>query len=254
MPGVGGLVLLSEPCLAALTIFFCYPHGSNKPTRNGRRPRRRVPVLLRLAVNRTLTALFTFLDDPYVIFQLQKVEKVHDATRDELWTHARIRLHDGKTKLWNRRVLQSRASVEVRQSTPIISTRLNDSRKSRGHPELVHAQLEAKKSEHQILLERILQTCYLSDSCSCFARLFEATSTCATSILIGQSSVPRTTTRAPYCRSILRQRHVQVTASPPHSLSHRDLDLSATQQSQTLWSDLLVQVIHVCTIVGEGRF
>ena len=89
-----------------------------------------MPVLLRLAVNRTLTALFTFSDDPYVIFQLQKVEKVHDATRDELWTHARIRLHDGKTKLWNRsrllpqgcadlaafvRVLQSRASVEVRK-------------------------------------------------------------------------------------------------------------------------------------------
>ena len=190
-----------------------------------------MPVLLRLAVNRTLTALFTFLDDPYVIFQLHQVEKVHDATRDELWTHARIRLHDGKTKLWNRsrllpqgcadlgafvRVLQSRASVEVRQNTPIISTRLNDSRKSRGHPELVHAQLEAKKSEHQILLERILQTCYLSDSCSCFTHLFEATSTCATSILIGQSSA-----RAPYCRSILRQRHVQVTASPPRSLSHR---------------------------------
>jgi len=119
-----------------------------------------MPVLLRFSVTRTPTALFTFSDDPYVIFQLQKVEKVHDATRDELWTHARIRLHDGKTKLWNRRVLQSRASVEVRQSTPIISTRLNDSRKSRGHPELVHAQLEAKKSEHQILLERILQTCY----------------------------------------------------------------------------------------------
>ena len=187
-----------------------------------------MPVLLRLAVNRTLTALFTFLDDPYVIFQLQRWKR---CTTPRLWTHARIRLHDGKTKLWNRsrllpqgcadlgafvRVLQSRANVEVRQNTPIISTRLNDSRKSRGHPELVHAQLEAKKSEHQILLERILQTCYLSDSCSCFAHLFEATSTCATSILIGQSSA-----RAPYCRSILRQRHVQVTASPPHSLSHR---------------------------------
>ena len=42
------------------------------------------------------------LDDIYVICSPRGVLEVHRVLQEELWAHARIRIHHGKTQLWNR--------------------------------------------------------------------------------------------------------------------------------------------------------
>ena len=46
-------------------------------------------------------AVFAFLDDVYVVAPPERVRVLYDALAAALWAHARIRLHEGKTRIWN---------------------------------------------------------------------------------------------------------------------------------------------------------
>ena len=46
--------------------------------------------------------LFAFLDDIFVVCSPDRVADVHASLQAELWRHARIQVHQGKTQLWNR--------------------------------------------------------------------------------------------------------------------------------------------------------
>ena len=70
-----------------------------------------MPLLFSLGQHAALAAnarleggkrLFAYLDDIYVICSPRRVLEVHRVLQEELWAHARIRIHDGKTQLWNR--------------------------------------------------------------------------------------------------------------------------------------------------------
>ena len=46
-------------------------------------------------------AISAFLDDKYVVSAPERTGELHGALEDALWRHARIRLHQGKTRVWN---------------------------------------------------------------------------------------------------------------------------------------------------------
>ena len=46
--------------------------------------------------------LLTFLDDLYIVTSPGRTVEVHNILREELWRHARISVHQGKTRIWNR--------------------------------------------------------------------------------------------------------------------------------------------------------
>ena len=46
-------------------------------------------------------AIFAFLDDVYVVSAPERVRTLYDALAATLWHRARIRLHEGKTRIWN---------------------------------------------------------------------------------------------------------------------------------------------------------
>ena len=46
-------------------------------------------------------AIFAFLDDVYVVSAPERVRTIYDALAAALWHSARIRLHEGKTRIWN---------------------------------------------------------------------------------------------------------------------------------------------------------
>ena len=45
--------------------------------------------------------VFAFLDDTYVVSRPERTGAVHGTLQDALWRHAGIRLHAGKTRVWN---------------------------------------------------------------------------------------------------------------------------------------------------------
>ena len=45
--------------------------------------------------------IFAFLDDIYVKTSPARVSQMYVILQQELWRHARIRVHDGKTQVWN---------------------------------------------------------------------------------------------------------------------------------------------------------
>ena len=46
--------------------------------------------------------LLAFLDDLYVVSTPERTVAVHNILREELWQHAKISVHNGKTRVWNR--------------------------------------------------------------------------------------------------------------------------------------------------------
>ena len=71
-----------------------------------------MPLLFSLGQQRALSAiarqlkdggrLFAFLDGLYVSCQPARVAEIHRVMRIELWTHSKISIHHGETKLWNK--------------------------------------------------------------------------------------------------------------------------------------------------------
>ena len=112
-----------------------------------------------------------FLDDIYVVCAPERVADIHASLQVELWRHARISVHQGKTQLWNRagvvpsgtEALTAAARVEdedaivwrgdpelpeVEQGIRLLGTPL-------GHPVFVEDQLARLTTSHRVLLERI---------------------------------------------------------------------------------------------------
>ena len=46
-------------------------------------------------------AVFAFLDDVYIVALPERTRALYDALSNALWDRARIRLHEGKTRIWN---------------------------------------------------------------------------------------------------------------------------------------------------------
>ena len=71
-----------------------------------------MPMLFSLELHAALMAvaarlregerLLAFLDDLYIVTSPDRTVEVHNILREELWCHARISLHQGKTRIWNR--------------------------------------------------------------------------------------------------------------------------------------------------------
>ena len=70
-----------------------------------------MPMLFSLGQHAALTATLdmlwgserplAFLDYLYVVTTLERTVEVHNVLREELWRHARTRVHHGKTRIWN---------------------------------------------------------------------------------------------------------------------------------------------------------
>ena len=137
-----------------------------------------MPMLFSLGQQQALVAiqarlqddekLFAFLDDIYIVCTPARVEDVHKIMKDELWAHARIRVHQGKTQVWNRGGTRptgvdalTRAAQAVRPGAlvwkgdldlPADRQGLRVLRAPIGSPEY---ELEAKSTERAVLLDRI---------------------------------------------------------------------------------------------------
>ena len=114
--------------------------------------------------------LFAYLDDVYVVSKPDRVGAIYTALQEALWTHARIRVHGGKTHVWNlagqkpdvceamqriAEVSNPRAQVwrgsevpSTKQGIKVLGTPL-------GHPDYVATHLEEMRRKHDVLLEAI---------------------------------------------------------------------------------------------------
>ena len=139
-----------------------------------------MPLLFSLGQHRALVAvqarlregerLFAFLDDVYVICAPDRAGDVHKILQEELWRHAKIQVHHGKTKMWNRsgtpagveeltasaRVLDPNALVwRGNHALPTSSRGFKVLGVPIGHPDFVEEFLARKTREHELLFERI---------------------------------------------------------------------------------------------------
>ena len=111
-----------------------------------------------------------FLDDIYLLCRPARVLTVHTIAQRELWRHARIRVHSGKTHIWNmagarpercevlERLAQQEdpeARVWTGSNVPLEQQGIRILGTPLGHDEFVRAQLEMKSREHDVLLSRI---------------------------------------------------------------------------------------------------
>ena len=142
---------------------------------------RLMPLLFCLAQHTALHAvadqlregghLFAFLDDLYVVRRPDRVGEIHSILQRELFRHAHISLHLGKTKIWNRSgdepeacarlqaaaVVADESAVVCRgdHTLPVPSQGVKILESPVGHPAYVSAQLQAKSDSHLVLLDRI---------------------------------------------------------------------------------------------------
>ena len=113
--------------------------------------------------------LFAFLDDTYIVCKPARVAPICGFLESALWRLAGIRIHVGKTQIWNQAgirpdicdALEVSASKEPsvrvwrgsmvptdRQGIKLLGTPL-------GHPDYVARHLQSVVQEHRVLLERI---------------------------------------------------------------------------------------------------
>ena len=59
--------------------------------------------------------LFAFLDYIYLVSKPERVGEAHSVLERELWVHAKIRVHSGKTHVWNRSGRRPLACDELQQ-------------------------------------------------------------------------------------------------------------------------------------------
>ena len=84
--------------------------------------------------------LFAFLDDIYVVCSPDRVADVHASLQAELWRHARIQVHQGKTQVWNRDGVMPRGTEAL---TAAARTEDEDAIVWRGDPASAGAGREA---------------------------------------------------------------------------------------------------------------
>ena len=111
-----------------------------------------------------------FLDDVYMATPPERVGPMFAVVQEELYVHAAIRVHHGKTKVWNQagvrpvgcnaleqiaRVTHPEAVVWTGSMIPIAQQGIKVLGTPIRHPDFVAAQLEAVRREHEVLLNRI---------------------------------------------------------------------------------------------------
>ena len=140
-----------------------------------------MPLLFSLGQHRALEAiagrleegerLFAYLDDVYVVCSPARVSEVHAILAQELERHAHIRLHLGKTQIWNRGGTVPTGVAELTAAArrvkpdavvwrgdaqlPVQSQGVRVLGTPIGRPEYVEDFLVRKSSEHDILFTRI---------------------------------------------------------------------------------------------------
>ena len=114
--------------------------------------------------------LFAFLDDVYVVCSPDRVSAIYGVLQNALFHHSNIRVHHGKTQVWNREGVVPRGidvmeAVAVHdpeamvwrgdvslptadQGVRILGTPL-------GHRDFVHSQLASLSEAHDQLLQRV---------------------------------------------------------------------------------------------------
>ena len=122
------------------------------------------------AMSRPNERLLAYLDDVYVVSKPDWVGAVYTALQESLWVHVRIRVHGGKTHVWNQagqkpdvceamqriaEVSNPRAQVwrgaevpSTMQGIKVLGTPL-------GHPDYVATHLEEMRRKHDVLLQAI---------------------------------------------------------------------------------------------------
>ena len=110
--------------------------------------------------------LFAFLDDIYLVSKPERVGEVHSVLERELWVHAKIRIHSGKTherirsgctppvcdELQRRAIQQDpTAQVWTGSGVPTHKQGIKVLRCPLGHEDFVTTQLEAIGRKHQVL-------------------------------------------------------------------------------------------------------
>ena len=115
--------------------------------------------------------LFACLDDTFVICSTRRVLDVHRVLQEELWAHARIRTHHGKTQLWNRGGSEPAGVAELTLAArsvepdavvwksdaelPLSQNGLRVLGAPIGHPLYIVDKLVSKFVEHELLFQRI---------------------------------------------------------------------------------------------------
>ena len=140
-----------------------------------------MPLLFSLGQQRALRAIagelqagervFASLDDLHVSCPPARVAAIHRLMRIELWRHSKISVHHGKTKLWNKACVLHSGVEEFQQLASSVdeeavvwrgNPQLQTSRQGIqilgtpiGHEDFVKTQLMARRTDHDVLLDRI---------------------------------------------------------------------------------------------------
>ena len=103
--------------------------------------------------------IFAFLDDIYLICQPERVSILYDLLQASLWTHARIRIHLGKTKIWNSAGVRPANCERMVNSEGVPSWRGDHNMSTRmqglkilgipiGHTDFIEAEMSSISQEH----------------------------------------------------------------------------------------------------------
>ena len=130
-----------------------------------------VSIQLWLQFRRDDEILFAFLDDLYMKTSPERAVEAHRILSEELWWHAKIRLNQGKTCIWNQvgqmPIGCERLEAAARAENPDARVWRGDLQMEPsqrgivimgtpvGTPEFVLQQLEQKVVEHETFLQRI---------------------------------------------------------------------------------------------------
>ena len=115
--------------------------------------------------------LFAYLDDLYMVCRPERVGEAHALLSRQLWEVARISLHAGKTKVWNRSGTKPLGCMEQQVAAEILTPDAVVWRGDRqlpineqgfkvlgvpfGHPDYIRRFLEGKTDSHRRPFERI---------------------------------------------------------------------------------------------------
>ena len=115
--------------------------------------------------------LFAFVDDLYIVCRPERVVDVYNIVDVELWNHAKIQIHQGKTQVWNQSGVEPRgietlqAAAQLRDPDAVVwrgDTTLPEAEQGMkilgtllGHPQFVQSFLRATNEAHAVLVDRI---------------------------------------------------------------------------------------------------
>ena len=115
--------------------------------------------------------LLVFLDDVHIVSPPGRVSTVHNVLDEALWSEAGIRIHQGKTQIWNqagekpegcgeleRVAVAADPTAVVWRGSPELPSHKSGMKvlgTPLGHADFIRDHLEKIAAEHQVLLDRI---------------------------------------------------------------------------------------------------